>query len=362
MATFTITSANSIFETSKIGFHEASNSVPDTLNILEGGYIISLNSNLGARLGGGGAWTVNLHGSIFAQNDHALFLTNDSGPEPTSKITIGASGQIASGGNYAIQSFTSVNITNAGVLLAGGSTVISLNGSKGASSVMNSGTIGSEGQTYGINAFTTADNIKVTNSGTIFGTIDLAIGNDSVTNSGTIFGNLVLDDGNDVVTNTGSIEGHIDLGEGNNRYTSTKANASVLNIVAGAGNDVVSNAGEMDIVNLGEGNNSITHANKGHAELLLTGSGNDTFLINGFVRQYVQTGDGKNTVTIGATGHLFNVNSNAIALIMGTGDDTFTNSGTIDGGVNAGLGNNIGTNKGLIDGDVLIGNGRQIFQ
>ena len=73
MASFTITAANSRFETSKIAFNDQATPGADTLTIQEDGYLLALNSNLAARLGGAGAWTVNVHGSIFAQNDMHFF-------------------------------------------------------------------------------------------------------------------------------------------------------------------------------------------------------------------------------------------------------------------------------------------------
>jgi hypothetical protein len=343
MAVYTITATNSRFETSKNAFEDKTNGA-DTLTIKEGGYLIALNSNLGARLDESGPWTVNVHGSIFAENDHAILLASGGATKSTSTITIGASGQVASEGSYAIQAFSSVKVINAGILEAGSSTVVSLNGNKGASSLTNTatGVIGDSGQFNAITSVFGGDNITVTNSGLIYGNID-------------------LDVGNDVVTNNKIIDGNVDLGDGNNRYTSTKSTSEVGNIAAGSGNDTVSLAGEAGDISLGSGKNSITITKTGDAEALITDTGDDTISIAGFVRQVVLAGDGKNSIMIAATGTIYNAGASINAILMGNGNDTFSNAGRIDGNVDAGLGDNLGTNKGLIEGYVAFGDNNDKF-
>jgi hypothetical protein len=343
MAVYTITAANSRFNANDYAFYEnLKMNGPDTLNIMEGGYLLALNGNAAALLDPNGPWTVNIHGSVFAEDSHAIIIQSSGGTKSTSKITIGATGQVASEGGFAIAAFSSANVINAGVLLSDSSTVVGLNGDKGAASLTNTGTIGSEGQFASISSFTSADNITVTNSGTMYGRVDLYTGNDVVTNNAYIHGDIYLEDGN-------------------NRFTQTKSSAEVYNVTAGTGNNVVSNAGTTKAINLGDGKNSITITKSGYSDSLTTGSGDDTVSISGWIKEIVVTGAGKDSVTVGATGTIYNTNDQAYALVLGTENDTFSNAGKIYGGVNAGGGDNTGSNKGWIEGNVLFSTGTDKF-
>lgn len=335
MTAFKITNTSSVFTTVDHAFGTFS-AGKDSLTVDEGAYLLTTAANKhGARLEpGGGGWTATINGSIFSLLGDGIFLNYDSG---TSNITVGASGEVRGGSGNGIFTGTSVNIKNAGFI--GGTAEVILLGGGGNSSITNTGTIGIESQLTAIDAISSGGD-KLT-----------------LTNSGTIHGNLQLGDKDDKVTNTHVIDGGINFHEGNNNYTASKSTAEVGEIFAGAGNDVVSNAGTTGAMNLNGGNNSITIAKTGTSAALTTGSGNDTLSIAGTVLRAIYVNAGTNKITLVATGVVDNQSSDVNAIKSEGGNDTIINAGRIDGGLSLESGDNVVTNSGTITGNVIMTGG-----
>jgi autotransporter passenger strand-loop-strand repeat protein len=104
-----------------------------------------------------------------------------------------------------------------GGLIAGDQRAITVNDSDdgsafGAMTIINDGTIrGNNGEAISIVG---AFDDSITNTGSIFGSIALAGGDDTLVNGGTIIGDAMTGEGDDSITNTGSIFGNIALDGG----------------------------------------------------------------------------------------------------------------------------------------------------
>jgi hypothetical protein len=230
--------------------------------------------------------------------------------------------------------------------------------------ITNTGTIsGSIGGGHG--------NDVVTNSGEIGTSVSLNNGNNTITNSGSIGTDIYTNEGNDTVTNKGSIGGDLHLGDGTNKLTNSGTIGGLLEL--GAGNDTIVNSGTIGgDVSMAGGINQLTNsgtidgsvlwgiaANKLINSGTITGSIlgdvlDDTYSNTKFIGGAVQLGDGKNTFTNGGT-----VEGQVTG---GSGNDTLTNSKLIDNLVNLGAGNNKVTNSGAINGDLTTGTGNDVIK
>ena len=294
MTAHKITSFDSIFKTDDSAF-AGSPAGANSLTVDESAYLVSTDGGSAAvYLSGSGSWNVTANGAIYSQNSVGLFVQTIA----LANITVGATGEIGSGSGTAIVvNQGPANIKNAGLISGGfGTDIILLTG---------------------------PGNSSITNSGTIAGNISSTGGALTVTNSSKIDGGITFNAGNDKVTSSGFIDGDLSFGEGNNTYSAT-ADSTVRNIFAGSGNDTVNVVGQIFYA--------------------------------------VQLGHGNNKFTLGKESYFYNFDDAVNAFASGVGDDVFSNAGTIfDGNVNLGDGNNSFTNSGLIEGDVISLNGSAKF-
>ncbi len=139
---------------------------------------------------------------------------------------------------------------------------------------------------------------------------------------------LTLGDGNDAVNGTGgTFKGHITLGNGVNSLTVSKSVTG--NITGGTGNDTITNTlpgiinGNVDLGT--DGTNTLTNSGTlGDSSGFAVLGGSGTVVMNGLV-------------------------------VLSSGLDTLTNSGTIKGDVDLGKGNDTVNNTGTIEGSVDLG-------
>ncbi len=235
------------------------------------------------------------------------------------------------------------------------------------------------------------DALTNTQTGAIIGSIDLGGGDDTIINRGTITGAVYLRDGNDALSNFGTLTGNLFFGAGNDTFTQGIA-AGFNGLADGeAGEDTfildLSGGGTIDasiydrLVNfelfslVGEGDVDLTLGDEddvfenggvldGEVDL---GSGNNTFGNTGTITGGLASGDGDDAITnegsiegnaaLGDGANTFD-NSGTIggSVTGGSESDTITNSGTIDGGVDLGTGANTFGNTGTVTGDLVAGN------
>jgi hypothetical protein len=328
MTIFRITPTTSV-QTTGDDDHAFDSDTPgaDALIVDAGAYLDATGLGaMGASLATTGGWKVAVNGSIHSAAAHGLHLRDTAASKST--ITIGANGNIAGDGGEAILLEAPATIKNSGMLRG---SQYGINVQAGAQlTLTNAGTI--RGGTNSIFDSDGLSNDKVTNSGTLDGTVDLSGGSNMLTNSGTILGGVSFGNQNDTIVNSGIIDGYVDLSDGTNRLT----NSGTIDdsIFGEAGSDTISNSGTITgNLNLGDGNNKVT--NKGIIEGNINlDNGNDSV---------------SNTRTV-----LGNVN-------LGNGTNTLTNSGYIGGNVNGLDGRDTVKNTGTIDGKIDLGGGDDSF-
>ncbi len=117
MTLFHITRAGSVVTTGAYDpAFDSDSGNADTLTVDQGAFLIAQGQGAyGARLANTGAWTVNVNGSIVARDGVGLAL--EAGAASTSKITVGAEGEI-SGRDAGLHVLSSATINNAGVIAA----------------------------------------------------------------------------------------------------------------------------------------------------------------------------------------------------------------------------------------------------
>ena len=360
MAIFSIAPFTTVVNNVAGAAFEDDTAAADTLNVGIGAYLID-DVDPAVFLANTGAWTVNISGSLFSTDGDGLKL--DDGGSATTTIKISADGAVGSQQAAGIFAGGRVSINNAGFI--GGSPHAIVLNNTGQNSIINTGTITSTG--FAITDFGLGAGLILTNSGEILNSIILGNGIHNITNSGDIIGDVTLGTANDTVTNSGYIALSLELGDGDNKLTN-KSDGWISNVSAGSGNDVVSNAGNIDVLNLGDGNNTFTNAV--HCEIdfgVSAGSGIDVVSNAGDI-DGLNLGDGNNKLTNAASGRIFDVSA-------GIGSDVVSNAGEIDGldlgdgankltnkatifGVSAGGGNDTVTNSGFME-DVSLGERRQ---
>ena len=139
-------------------------------------------------------------------------------------------------------------------------------------------------------------NHKITNSGTIGGDILLG-GANTIINSGTIDGPITTQDGDDTLTNTKLIAGDVSLGDGKNTIT----NSGTISGTVTTGNDadVVKNTGLIfNVVQLGGGNDKFTGGN--FAETVDDANGDDVYSLGGGDDTFIWEGLGNDAIDGGA--------------------------------------------------------------
>lgn len=277
----------------------------------------------------GGVYTVTVNGGLMSQYGTGLLMTYVPPVSAISKVTVGATGVISgaqSGGVSGLFVTHGLTLVNDGMIE--GQYAVDIEG-PGAVKITNSGVItGSASAIYAPFAFTHS----ITNSGDIFGTIELGIAVDTLINSGLIAGIIFMGGGSDVVTNSGTMTSDIVLGSGNNKLTNTGSMQE--DIFGDSGNDTIINSGViLGFVDMYGGNDTLTNSGTIEESIFL-GLGNDKFTNSGKVFSEV-FGD--------------------------LGNDVLINSGTIEGSVFAGDGNDTFTNTGAVEDIIFMGSGNDKF-
>ncbi|MXO70938.1 autotransporter domain-containing protein [Alteraurantiacibacter buctensis] len=240
------------------------------------------------------------------------------------------------------------------------------------------------------------DDDDFANDGELEGDVNLGNGSNSFENSGTVAGNVTSGDGSDDIGNDGTVDGSVGLGEGDNTFENT---GTVTGDVSGGdGTDDVANEGEVGgSVNLGGGDNALNNSGSVGGDIT-SEDGDDAVTNGGTVGGDVNLGGGENQFTntgevggevasgfeddsvtnngsVGGSVYLDGIPAPdpdqqqaalayqrtlmrvTQALEPTGGDDTFTNSDVVEGGVFAGAGNDTVTNTGTIGGDLDLGDG-----
>lgn len=182
---------------------------------------------------------------------------------------------------------------------------------------------------------------RITNNGTIAGSVDLGAGDDIVVNSGTIAGDVLLGAGNDrYVARAGSvIEGLLDGGEGIDTFEFLLAGdtgnlPSGLNgfesyAARGQGTINVTLDQDIDTIELLEGANLILNDGMGTIQNIVGDDSNNAVTVTGTLAGGVNLGGGDDTLNLTLAGILSG------ALDGGAGTDTLnltlTNASTING-------------------------------
>jgi serralysin len=239
------------------------------------------------------------------------------------------------GGNVTMENFGSIDGFNSGVnfyftansntvdnsgLIYGVANGILQEGGNG-NMVTNSGVIKSDYAAIDVEG----NNIFISNSGIIEApdySILSTFGSVHLINSGKLIGDVLLessdpDFADDVIVNSGSIQGSINLGIGNDTYIGTGGTSGVVfgedgndSLIGGSGNDLLS-GGLGDDSLVGGGGNDTLFGGDGKDSLIATGNGNNQL-----------SGYAGNDVLIGADG--------ADTLSGGPGHDTLTGGGGAD--------------------------------
>jgi hypothetical protein len=269
MTAYRITPATSVF-TDAFRDHafDADSASPDSLSVDAGAFLVANRLGIGAYLGGTGAWTVSVAGSVVSTYEEGMLLAPGA---DGSRITVGPEASVS--GKIGLTVVSAATVENAGTIV--GTTFYGIQVDKGAThTIVNTGTIEAPiaiGDSLGV----AAD--SVTNTGTLAGGVYLSGGADRLTNSGTITGDVGLGDGADVLTNfatragatvSGSIAGLIDLGAGNDRFA------------GGAGAERAQDGNGADSVALGDGADRYLATGSGGtdgADTVAGGAGVDTW-------------------------------------------------------------------------------------
>lgn len=208
----------------------------------------------------------------------------------------------------------------------------------GKTVVTNTGTFGHAEDEEGGNVLLGLGGDTLTNSGKIFGTVDMgpggADGADTVSNTGLITGNVYLGDGANSLTNSGRIGTGDSLGWWGGE------------IYSGVDGDKITNSGTLaSITDLG-GANTIANTGTVLGDIVL-GDGNDTVSTTKVLGGDLWLGKGVNKVTTGGAigGSIY-------------GDeaaDTVTGSASVGGDIDLGKGLNVVNVTGAVGGSILGG-------
>ncbi|WP_235525092.1 MULTISPECIES: autotransporter outer membrane beta-barrel domain-containing protein [unclassified Sphingomonas] len=181
------------------------------------------------------------------------------------------------------------------------------------------------------------------------GAVQGSRGDDRISNTGTIIGSIALGAGNDYIENYGRIDGNVFLGAGDDTFVHAGYATQIGTVDAGEGVDTfVLNASGGGSVN---GDQFVNFE-----RFRQIGAGNVTY--SGIFRfNTVDVSGGSLTVAAGQT----LTSAGATTITGGDGAETIYNYGTIAGSVSLGGGNDYFLNAGLVAGSVLLGSGNDVF-
>ncbi len=341
----------------------------ETLTVVNTGTIwTTMASNYGVYASGGGARTITNSGDVYGS------ITLFGG---IMKVTNSLTGWI--GGDVGTDNGADA-VSNAGnidgsVFTYGGNDIVTNSGTigknvdlgGGLNKFTNAGTVANtNGATDAV--FFGTDNDTLLNTGKILnGNVQMGDGTNILTNSGSIAGVISAGSGIDTVSNsiTGSISGNVNLGAGVNKFTNagtvSNTGGATDAVFFGVDNDTLTNSGKIlnGNIQMGEGLNTFTNSGTIGGNVGF-GIGNDIFTNSGTIDGYVGPDEGNNKFTNSGkiNGTYFDGTFGNLGVGFGNGNDTMLNSGTIAGG---GLAFRDGTNSlinsGTIAGDVFFGSG-----
>lgn len=201
----------------------------------------------------------------------------------TTTATITNTGDIVSTLSNAITSAEAgLTVQNSGTI-SGRSTAISLGSTDqtAVSRITNSGLIEVQGTASSDTAILSNGTIRLLNTGTIFGLLNLGDGNDTIDNrAGTIIGQVLMDDGSNLFLG-GALGEFVTAGVGNDTLRGEGGDDDIASgagddaLRGGAGDDVLSGSIGLDTLRGGDGDDTLTGG--GDADTLHGGAGEDVF-------------------------------------------------------------------------------------
>lgn len=208
----------------------------------------------------GGYYTITVNGQV---NGGTYFLGSgielgDTAVAGVHKVDVGNTGSVY-GTQNGILSTGSLDIKNAGTIGGVDCAICLPDTGVDYLSLLNSGSIFANSSSFAIKV-TGAGQHTIGNSGDITGDILFEAGVLKLTNSGRIAGSIDLADGKDTVTNTGHITQDVALGGGINSLSNSGTIA--FGIFAGNEADTVTNSGTTAMVFLNNGANKFTNSGR----------------------------------------------------------------------------------------------------
>ncbi|MBW6525083.1 autotransporter outer membrane beta-barrel domain-containing protein [Sphingomonas sp. RHCKR47] len=174
-------------------------------------------------------------------------------------------------------------------------------------------------------------------------------GDDRITNTGTIIGSVALGAGNDRIDNLGRIEGDVFLGDGDDTFLHRASAVLIGTVDGGLGTDsLIIDATGGGAVNGDQFVNFERFSQIGEGNVAYSGNFRfDTIGVSG------------STITVAAGQTL--ASAGAITITGSDAAELVDNRGTIAGGVALGGGNDRVDNRGTIAGTVSLGDGDDVF-
>lgn len=247
-----------------------------------------------------------------ANIDNSGIITADVGASSEAISMIGGSSSLNNSGSIWA-------VSSQAVQLLGFTAIVGSPSTPGlGNTIINSGVIRSGG-TEAILFGSGAD--RLTNTGTIAGTVTMGNGNDRVANNGTITGTVSLGAGDDRFVNLGLIEGDVLGGLGRNTFDLRGGGVVTGSIVAGSNGDVLLGGAGEDLF-VGGLSNDRAYGGQGD-DFLTGGSGLDT-INGGSGDDFVDGGSGSDTLSGGSGDDTVLGGKNNDVIFGGTGDDTIT--------------------------------------
>ncbi|WP_197075391.1 autotransporter domain-containing protein [Sphingomonas sp. Ag1] len=177
----------------------------------------------------------------------------------------------------------------------------------------------------------------------------IGVGDHRITNTGTIIGSIALGTGNDRIENHGRIEGNVFLGEGDDTFLQHASAVLIGTVDGGTGsNSLIVDATGGGAVNGDQFLNFDRFAQIGEGNVAY--SGTFRFSTIGVVGGTITVAAGE---TLRSAGH--------VTVTGSDGAETLDNRGTIAGAVSLGGGKDRVENRGTILGPVLLGEGNDVF-
>jgi hypothetical protein len=313
MTAFKVTGGNSLFGAG-VGFNLDSKTA-DSLTVDIDAFVISTADDA-VVLANTSAWTATINGTAYSQGDIGLDLAQ--GNIGMSKINIGVAGSISGVNALVLRSNAMVvnkghiDGVDTGVAIFDSSCTFTNYGTIDGGFLVDSvgvRTIKITNTSTGVingGIDVLANGVTITNSATIFGTVNLLNSETNTISNSNYISELILGDGKNVFTNSGSIFYGVTFGDGIDIVT----NSGDLNLTSTfvtiidlkGGNDIFKNTSLESIkVDMGAGDDQFSGGNG--VETVLDAAGSDKFSLGGGNDSYFASAviaDGTDTIDGGA--------------------------------------------------------------